>query len=341
MGLFNNIEVNIFENSNMLMFSLLLLLFILSLLISEYLGELLKKSSYLTFTYKQNLLSIIAFVFALIIFFYIIGFYSNIIIYLLKILISFGVFHFIFNKFKYSDNTIISLLQKFVLYTICFYLSLYFLICIDIFDDIYCESDDDDEKEDKEESTNILNNNTTFNNPSDKVIQDMSDKVTDTQELADTLNQLTENATLSDQSVQQQLIDGLKKIQAYSNELQDFVDQINKDIISEGLNKNFIDNFNLDFFTTYLDSLPLLQEAALLHILLFIIILLTLSNIFGSLFANELLNYFDLENKFPSITGFLKLRAKFQKYYLSWNIFFLLILIIAAIFLNIFIFIVC
>ena len=329
MGLFNNIEVNIFENSNMLMFSLLLLLFILSLLISEYLGELLKKSSYLTFTYKQNLLSIIAFVFALIIFFYIIGFYSNIIIYLLKILISFGVFHFIFNKFKYSDNTI------------CFYLSLYFLICIDIFDDIYCESDDDDEKEDKEESTNILNNNTTFNNPSDKVIQDMSDKATDIQELADTLNQLTENATLSDQSVQQQLIDGLKKILAYSNELQDFVDQINKDIISEGLNKNFIDNFNLDFFTTYLDSLPLLQEAALLHILLFIIILLTLSNIFGSLFANELLNYFDLENKFPSITGFLKLRAKFQKYYLSWNIFFLLILIIAAIFLNIFIFIVC
>ena len=70
-------------------------------------------------------------------------------------------------------------------------------------------------------------------------------------------------------------------------------------------------------------------------------ILLSLSNIFGSLFANELLNYFDLENKFPSITGFLKLRAKFQKYYLSWDIFFLLILIIAAIFLNIFIFIVC
>ena len=136
----------------------------------------------------------------------------------------------------------------------------------------------------------------------------MSDKATDTQELADTLNQLTENATLSDQSVQQQLIDGLKKIQAYSNELQDFVDQINKDIISEGLNKNFIDNFNLDFFTTYLDSLPLLQEAALLHILLFIIILLTLSNIFGSLFANELLNYFDLENKFPFLKRYLSFR---------------------------------
>ena len=329
MGLFNNIEVNIFENSNMLMFSLLLLLFILSLLISEYLGELLKKSSYLTFTYKQNLLSIIAFVFALIIFFYIIGFYSNIIIYLLKILISFGVFHFIFNKFKYSDNTI------------CFYLSLYFLICIDIFDDIYCESDDDDEKEDKEESTNILNNNTTFNNPSDKIIQEMSDKATDTQELADTLNQLTENATLSDQSVQQQLIDGLKKIQAYSNELQDFVDQINKDIISEGLNKNFIDNFNLDFFTTYLDSLPLLQEAALLHILLFIIIIITLINIFAALFANEIIKYFDLENKYPSISGFLKLRAKFQKFYLTWNILFLLVLILAAVLLNIFIFIVC
>ena len=100
-------------------------------------------------------------------------------------------------------------------------------------------------------------------------------------------------------------------------------------------------NFNLDYFTSYLDSLSLLQEAALLHILLFIIIIITLINIFASLFANELLNYFDLEKKFPSISGFLKLRAKFQKYYLSWNIFFLLILIIAAIFLNIFIFIVC
>ena len=147
-----------------------------------------------------------------------------------------------------------------------------------------------------------------------------------------------ENATLSDQSVQQQLIDGLKKIQAYSNELQDFVDQINKDIISEGLNKNFIDNFNLDFFTTYLDSLPLLQEAALLHILLFIIIIITLINIFASLFANELLNYFDLEKKFPSISGFLKLRAKFQKYYLIWNVIILFVFCLFGIGINILIF---
>ena len=188
----------------------------------------------------------------------------------------------------------------------------------------------------------VINNTTIFNEPSDKVIQEMSDKATDTQELGNTLNQLMENkASISDQGVEQQVIDFFTKLQANSNELREFVDQINEKINSEGLNKNFIGNFNLDYFTTYLDSLSLLQEAALIHILLFIIILLTLINIFASLFANELLNYFDLEHKFPSISGFLKLRAKFQKYYLSWNIFFLLILIIAAIFLNIFIFIVC
>lgn len=108
-----------------------------------------------------------------------------------------------------------------------------------------------------------------------------------------------------------------------------------------GDDKKFIENFNLDSLYAYLDSLSLLQESALIHVLLFIIIFLTLINIFAALFANEIINYFDLENKYPSISGFLKLRAKFQKFYLTWNILFLLFLILAAILLNIFIFIVC
>ena len=72
-------------------------------------------------------------------------------------MISFVVFHFIFNRFKYSNNTIIRLLQKFVLYTICFYLSLYFLISIDLFGEINCDSDDEDEDEDKDKNKNTTN----------------------------------------------------------------------------------------------------------------------------------------------------------------------------------------
>ena len=189
-----------------------------------------------------------------------------------------------------------------------------------------------------------FNNNSTFNNFSDTLIQEMSNKAKDTEELGDSLNQLIEKSSLSDPNVQQQLIDGFKKIQTNSKDLQEFVDLVYTALSSPkggGVDKNFIGNFNFDYFTAYLDSLSLLQESALLHILIFIIILLTLINIFAALFANEILKYFDLENKYPSISGFLKLRAKFQKYYLTWNILFLLFLILAAILLNIFIFIVC
>ena len=74
---------------------------------------------------------------------------------------------------------------------------------------------------------------------------------------------------------------------------------------------------------------------------MFLSLIFTSINILGALFGNEIIKYFDLEKKYPKLNTFFSYRAKFQKYYLSWNIFLLLILIIAAILLNIFIFIVC
>ena len=203
-----------------------------------------------------------------------------------------------------------------------------------------------------------INNNTTINNIPDSLIQEMANKAKDTQEVGDTLNKLMEKCSISDPSLAlfkkgegiQEILDGFNKIKKNAKDLKEFVDKVDTGISTPeqgfpplGVDNNFIgnSNFNFENFTTYLDSLSLLQESALLHILLFIIILLTLINIFAALFANEILKYFDLENKYPSISGFLKLRAKFQKYYLTWNILFLLILILAAILLNIFIFIVC
>lgn len=189
-----------------------------------------------------------------------------------------------------------------------------------------------------------LNTNTTCNDLSDKLIRDMSNKAKEMEQLGDTLNQLMEKSSLSDPNVQQQHSEGFKKVNTNAIDFQEFVDLVKSGSITPkggGVDKNFIGNFNFEYLYAYLDSLSLLQESALIHILLFIIILLTLINIFAALFANEILNYFDLENKYPSISGFLKLRAKFQKYYLTWNILFLLILILAAILLNIFIIIVC
>ena len=133
----------------------------------------------------------------------------------------------------------------------------------------------------------------------------------------------------------------MSKILNNSYEIQKFIDEYNIGDYT-GEIKKFIgnSNFNLDYIYSYLDSLSLLQESALLHICIFITILLTLTNIFATLFANEIINYFDLENKYPSISGFLKLRAKFQKYYLIWNLIILLVLILGAIAINILVFVV-
>ena len=105
--------------------------------------------------------------------------------------------------------------------------------------------------------------------------------------------------------------------------------------------KNFLPDISFNDLYQYLDTLTLSQESALLQIIIFILLLLIVSNILAALFGNEIIKYFDLEKKYPKLNILFSYRAKFQKYYLSWNIFFLLILIIAAIFLNIFIFIVC
>lgn len=105
--------------------------------------------------------------------------------------------------------------------------------------------------------------------------------------------------------------------------------------------KNFNSNINLDLFykyldsfDEYLDSLTLLEESALVHILMFAFILLILFNLISVLFVNELIQYFNLEDKHPYLNKILMLRAKFQRYYLIWNFMILILICLAALFLN-------
>lgn len=92
----------------------------------------------------------------------------------------------------------------------------------------------------------------------------------------------------------------------------------------------------LSKLTEYLDSLTLFEESAFIHILVFIILLLTIFNILLVFFGNEIIKYFDIENRFPSLSFYIKVRAKFQRYYLLWNIFTMFVICIIAIGLNLF-----
>jgi hypothetical protein len=97
-------------------------------------------------------------------------------------------------------------------------------------------------------------------------------------------------------------------------------------------NSNF--NVNFDGLYAYLDSLSFLQETALVHILIFIYMLLAILNLGSILFANQIIKYFDLENRYPYLNKILQIRAKFQIYYLIWNYVILTIICLGAILLN-------
>ena len=115
------------------------------------------------------------------------------------------------------------------------------------------------------------------------------------------------------------------------------------DTLSSDNNNKFMDDFDIKSFIKdiydYLDTLTQIQELSLLHTLIFIIIILNLYSILGIFFGNELIKYFDLENKLPKLAFFFKLRTKFQRYYLIWNIFASFILCILALTLDVLTFI--
>ena len=107
-----------------------------------------------------------------------------------------------------------------------------------------------------------------------------------------------------------------------------------------GGKSNFVsDCQTLNAIYEYLDSLSLLKESSLLHLVFFSLILLTLFSIIGILLSNEIIKYFKIEDKYPSISTFLKIRSKYQKYYLLWNVFTLFVICIMGIGINLLVFI--
>ena len=122
--------------------------------------------------------------------------------------------------------------------------------------------------------------------------------------------------------------------------MKEILDNLNKSGNNLISNFNFIWEFNFNKLYQYLDTLTLTQEGALFHIVVFLTILTTLSSIVGVFFGNELIKYFNLENRFPILAKYFKLLCKFQRYYLIWNMLILFLICIFAIGINILVFIV-
>ena len=98
---------------------------------------------------------------------------------------------------------------------------------------------------------------------------------------------------------------------------------------------NLVSNFNLDSFYEYLNSLGLLELSALYHLIVLTLICIISFNILSAVLGNEILKYFNLDERYPKLASFFKLRLKFQRYYLILNFSLIFIICIVSILIDI------
>ena len=93
------------------------------------------------------------------IFMILIMYFFNLDLYFFKIFISFLIFNLIFSKFTYSDNFILRVLQKIFIYYVSFYLCIYVIGGLKVFNIIHCDEDEDDDEDDEDSDNESEDNN--------------------------------------------------------------------------------------------------------------------------------------------------------------------------------------
>lgn len=119
-----------------------------------------------------------------------------------------------------------------------------------------------------------------------------------------------------------------RAIEMYKEKINKFIDG----------NDNFLKNF-FDFieqWTSTLNDLTLHQLAALTHLLAAIFIFTCLFSVIVIIYGDILLKYLNIEDRYPRIGSFIKLRRKFQQFYLFINLFLIIITLLAIIFINLY-----
>lgn len=92
---------------------------------------------------------------------------------------------------------------------------------------------------------------------------------------------------------------------------------------SGGKGSSFLGDFNLDFFVKLnelVSGLSIEQTLSFIHISGALTILFCLSSIISVLWGNFLIEYFRLDERFPSLSRFISLRKKFTNYFLILDV---------------------
>ena len=184
-------------------------------------------------------------------------------------------------------------------------------------------------------------------------------------ELSNKLNEQIEQNIINNTEIESNLKNiksGLECIQNKVNDLNK-LDNVNNDLINESYqtlkdeafktnniidkvlefinnnssssSNNFILQDILNNYNQFFDSLTTFQKGALAHTLLCIFILGCLFDILVAYYSNQLIEYYNLENKYPKLAKYLQLRRKFQSYYIKFNILLIIIVVLFTLYVNV------
>ena len=184
----------------------------------------------------------------------------------------------------------------------------------------------------------IYEKNQVYNTKTDKaneVIQNVIDS-SKTEELSD------ENIEIIRKSIDELKESGddlTNTINEANETIPKIIDEITKSSNGGGSSSisNFISDYSwrIDELIPEIDLTDVTQSVAVVNFLGGLIILLCLFTIISAFYGNKLIVYFDLENKFPSLAKFIRLRMKFQNYTILFNFFLLTVVLINQIIINI------
>ena len=111
------------------------------------------------------------------------------------------------------------------------------------------------------------------------------------------------------------------------------MDEINK--LMDKINSRSGSNNLLNKITEFLASYSTEQLGAISHILACITIFGCILNITIAYYGDFLLIYFKLEEKYPRLAKWIRLRRKFQHYYIALNILIIIFILLFVIYVNI------
>jgi len=137
-------------------------------------------------------------------------------------------------------------------------------------------------------------------------------------------------------NILEKLNDISQTFQKSNNELNSIINSIENYINSKNRN-NFTDSFMnlIHDLNNIIQNMSMHQQLAFLHISGSIFILTSLFSILTIFYGDFLITKFNLESRFPSLSKFIRLRRKFQHFYILLDVIICSIILLIIIYINI------